>query len=128
VIVLLAAAAVALVWRRAARAPLPVRAAILLAATPVAVPVLMFYDLMLVFVALVWLSRVAAPEGPGAWRTVVTAAVFMGPLLSGNLSTDTHWLVAFATASLAFGLTLAVAWRTLGWPRLVPARAVTGAA
>jgi hypothetical protein len=136
VAVLLAGVVVALVWRRAGRtsrslpvpAPLAVRAAILLAATPVAVPVLMFYDLMLVFVALVWLSRVPPAEGSGAWRTVLTAAVFVGPLLSGNLSTETAWPVAFATASLAFGLTLAVAWRALGWPGLVPTRPVTGAA
>ena len=67
---LLAACAVALVWRPGARAPLPLRAAVLLAATPVAVPVLMFYDLMLVFVALVWLSRVppAGMRRGGRWR------------------------------------------------------------
>lgn len=128
VVMLLAAGAVALVWRPGARAPLPVRAAVLLAATPIAVPVLMFYDLMLVFVALVWLSRLPPPEGSAVWRTVVTAMVFMGPLLSGNLSTGTQWPVAFVTASLAFGLTLTVIWRILGWPRLVPARTVNGAA
>ncbi len=127
-VMLLAAASVALVWRPAARAPLPVRAATLLAATPLAVPVLMFYDLMLVFVALLWLSRVPPAEAPGAWRAAVTAVVFLAPLLAGNLSSEIPWPVAFAIASLAFGLTLAVTWRTLGWPRLAPARTVTGAA
>jgi alpha-1,2-mannosyltransferase len=128
VVVLLAAGLVVLVWRRGAAAPLPVRAAILLATTPVAVPVLMFYDLMLVFVALVWLSLVPRAAVPGAWRTVLTGAVFMGPLLSGNLSTDIRWLQAFVTASLCLGLAIAVAWRVLGWPRLMPSRIATGAA
>jgi hypothetical protein len=120
--VLLAAAAVALAWRRAIA--LPLRAAMLLTATTVAVPVLMFYDLMLVFVALVWLSRVPRAEGaPGGWRTLAMAAAFLGPLLSGNVFGDTHVPVAFATASLAFGLTVALAWSEMGMPRLVPARA-----
>ena len=113
VVIVLAAAAVVLVWRPGARASLPVRAAVLLAATPIAVPVLMFYDLMLVLVALVWLSRVAFAGGTPKWLTAGAVVVFMGPLLSGNLATDGHWLVAFVTASLAFILTMAVAWRTL---------------
>jgi len=104
-----------------ARAAMPVRAAVLLAATPVAVPVLMFYDLMLVLVALVWLSRV--PETIRTpWRIALTAAVFLGPLASGNLSTQTHWMLAFLTAVAAFALSLTVAWRA------APPRLVTGAA
>jgi alpha-1,2-mannosyltransferase len=124
VAILVAAAAVASVWRR--QAPLPLRAAILLTATPVAVPVLMFYDLMLVFVALVWLSRLW-PAEPRAWRVPVVAAVFLGPLLSGNLSTDQHWLMAFVTASLAFALTLAIAWRSPEWRSYGATPAATGA-
>jgi alpha-1,2-mannosyltransferase len=127
---LLAAGAVGLVWRRPngqeKRAPLPMRAAILLTATPVAVPVVMFYDLMLVFVALVWLTRVPPMGGAGSWRTAAMAAVFVGPLLSGNLSAGSHWLVAFVTASLAFGLTVTIAWRTLDWRRFVPRRVAAG--
>src|ERR1019366_7073866 len=122
-----AAAAVALIWRPRCQAPLPLRAAVLLAATPVAVPVLMFYDLMLVFVALVWLSRVTWVGGAPKWLTGIAIAVFLGPLLSGNLATRSHWLMAFMTASLAFGLTLAIAWRSLALPRWVAARPVTGA-
>jgi hypothetical protein len=126
-VTLLAAAAVALIWRPRCQAPLPLRAAVLLAATPVAVPVLMFYDLMLVFVALVWLSRVMWVGGAPKWLTGIAIAVFLGPLLSGNLATRSHWLMAFMTASLAFGLTLAIAWRSLALPRWVAARPVTGA-
>ena len=120
-----AAAVVGSVWRRK-DTPLPIRAAVLLAATPVAVPVLMFYDLMLVFVALVWLSLV--PRERGAWRTAAMAAVFVGPLLSGNLSTESHWMLAAVTASLAFGLTVTVAWRNVTLPRFVSSRAFSGRA
>jgi alpha-1,2-mannosyltransferase len=130
VVTVVAAAAVALVWRsgvKAERAPLPVRAAVLLAATPVAVPVLMFYDLMLVFLALVWISRVKFADGAPAWLTTTAVLVFLGPFLTGNLTTNAHWMAAFITASMAFALTLAVAWRTLA-PRPLPVRAVTGAA
>jgi glycosyl transferase family 87 len=52
---LVAAVLVALVWRR--RLSLPVRAAMLAAATLVAVPVALFYDLMLATLAAAWLYR-----------------------------------------------------------------------
>ena len=118
VVTVLAAGTVALVWRAGARAELPIRAAVLLAATPVAVPVFMFYDLMLVLVSLVWLSRVRPAFG-GPWVTGIAAAVYLGPLLSGNLEINAHWLVAFVTASLAFALTIAVAWRSPARPGCV---------
>jgi alpha-1,2-mannosyltransferase len=127
VAMLAAAAAVAIVWRRTQTASLPVRAAVLLTATPVAVPVFMFYDLMLVFVALVWLSRLR-PAGSPPWWTIAMAAVFLGPLMSGNLGTEAHWMPAAITASLAFGLALAVAWRELGSPVFARANAVTSSA
>ena len=116
VTMLLAAGALALAWRRGVS--LPLRAAMLLTATAIAVPVLMFYDLMLIFVALVWLSRV---DGASGWRTLVMATAFLGPLLSGNVLGGAHVPVAFATASLAFGLTVVLAWREMGLPRMVPA-------
>jgi hypothetical protein len=121
---MLYAAAVALVWR--SRASLPVRAAMLLAATPIAVPVLMFYDLMLVLVALVWLSRVPA-EGASWSRNAVTAAVFLMPLLAGKLPGHGHLMFAAVTASAAFGLTLAIAWHAAP-ERLFRPRTVTGVA
>jgi alpha-1,2-mannosyltransferase len=122
---LLTAGIVARVWR--SRVSYPVRAAVLLAATPIAVPLLMFYDLMLVFVALLWLSRVPAAV-TSSWRVSLAILVFLAPMLSGNLTTQSHWPVAFVTAAMAFGLTLAVAWRApaLAGSSRVPA--VTGAA
>jgi hypothetical protein len=135
-VILLTALIVALVWHqgRRARAPLPIRAAVLLAATPVAVPLLMFYDLMLVLVALVWLSRVAPAGDTPKFLTGAAVAVFLGPLLSGNLASNAHWLLAFCTASAAFALTVTIAWRDrstwhgLFGRRHVPARVVTEAA
>jgi alpha-1,2-mannosyltransferase len=143
VVTLMAAGVVALVWRQRRppqggdfqrkrhRTALPVRAAILLAATPLAVPVLMFYDLMLVFVGLVWLTRVcpetgallATPPWARSWRPVAMAVVFLCPLLSGNLGGERHWLLAAITAAAAFGLTLTVA-----WPNLSALGSRTGAA
>jgi alpha-1,2-mannosyltransferase len=114
VVTLLAGCVVAVIWR--SRASLALRSAVLLVATPIAVPVLMFYDLMLVFVALVWLSLVPAANA-GAWRTRMTAAVFLGPLLSGNLLRESHLMLAFLTAASAFGLTLAIAWGALACPK-----------
>jgi alpha-1,2-mannosyltransferase len=123
-VTLFAAGVVALVWRSGAA--LPVRAAILLAATPVAVPVLMFYDLMLVFVALVWLSLVRRLGREAPWRTLAMAVVFMGPLLSGNLATGVPLMAAAFTAALAFSLSLAVAWPALKFPGPVVSGAITG--
>jgi hypothetical protein len=78
-----------------------------------------------VLVALVWLSRVPTVNPV---RHAVTAAVFLGPLLSGNLTTENHWLLAAATASAAFGLSLAVVWRSIATARPLPMQTVIGAA
>ena len=105
----LVALAVAWAWRR--RLSLPLRAAMLLTATPIAVPVLMFYDLMLVFVALVWLSLDRARFGWPAWRTALMASLFLAPLFSGNLGAEFHWMFAAIAASGALVLALSAAWR-----------------
>jgi hypothetical protein len=126
IVTVLAGGIVALVWRSGAA--LPARAAILLAATPVAVPVLMFYDLMLVFVALVWLSRLQPISDASPKRTLAMAAVFLGPLLSGNLATGVPLMAASITATLAFGLTVAIVLPSLKLPRFLTAAHVTGEA
>lgn len=109
----LAALAVFVVWRRGG--PLPVRAAVLLAATPVAVPVLMFYDLMLVFVALVWVSRLGpAGQLPG-WAQAGLAAAFLAPLLSGNIGSEMPVPFAAVAAMAAFGVVLGLAAREMAW-------------
>ena len=64
---------VAFVWRRGL--PLPIRAATLAAATLVAVPVALIYDLMLAAVAAAWLVR--DPAGLACWERVALAALFV---------------------------------------------------
>ncbi len=131
IVILGAAGLVAGVWRRK-DTPLPIRAAVLLAATAIAVPIMMFYDLMLVLVALVWLTRVRRPDwvadGRPLWWTAGMIAVFMGPLFSGNLSSETHWTFAALTAMGAFALTLTAVWRPVFSPRLTAVRELTRAA
>ena len=87
------------------------RAGVLLAATAVAVPVLMFYDLMLVFVALLWLTLPPlSPAGSGR-RAGVMALIFLAAAFSGNLGADMRWMTGAMAAALAFGLSLGLAGR-----------------
>ena len=116
VVALLLMGLVTKVWFRA-RLALPVRAAVLLAATPVAVPLMMFYDLMIVFVALLWLSLI--PSGRACrplWWTLGMAAAFLGPMFAGNLSSSGHWMFAALTALIALGVASAVAWPAVNVP------------
>jgi len=94
------------VWRQTT--DLPLRAAILLTATPLAVPVVMFYDLLLVGVGLAWLSR---PPGPAPWRKTGIAVLFVLSLLAGNLDGDSKLLIAPLVATGGFALAIA-AWRS----------------
>ena len=130
------AAIVAWVWwpKGGQSAQLPVRAAILLTATPIAVPVMMFYDLMLVFVALVWMTlvtgpRVGRPENdrpssdwrPPAWQTAIMSFIFVTPMFSGNLSPGRELMAAAIAAAAAFGLAVTIAWRVIGPPIVLSA-------
>lgn len=64
---------VAFVWRRGLR--LPIRGATLAAATLVAIPVALIYDLMLAAVATAWLVR--DPAGLAGWERVALAALLV---------------------------------------------------
>ena len=68
-----AAVLVAIVWRRAL--PLPIRAATLVSATLVAVPVALFYDLMLASIAGLWLIRADGPYRLPDWGKIALAAL-----------------------------------------------------
>ncbi len=81
---LAAAAAVALVWRR--RAPLPARAAVLLAGTLLAVPLALFYDCAILGLALFWL----AADAPGRREQQALAGVFVTPLVSRYVGLALH--------------------------------------
>ena len=81
---------VAVVWRRAY--PLPIRAAILAAATPVAIPVVLIYDLMLAGIATVWLIR-DKPALP-AWEIVALVGFFVLTLDPRGIAEAWHIPVA----------------------------------
>jgi hypothetical protein len=73
-----ASAMAVLFWRRA---PLPSRAAALLAATLLALPVLLLYDLMLLAVAGAWLIADARTRGPRRGETPTLLAGYVLPLV-----------------------------------------------
>jgi alpha-1,2-mannosyltransferase len=91
------------VWQR--QAPLEVRAAVLLAGIPVAVPIVMFYDLMITGVALAWLVRAGRKYGFPAWQQTGLAVLYLLPLFSGNTGVQVLFPPA-AVAGLGFVLAL----------------------
>lgn len=98
-----AAAVVALLWRR--RAPLPLRAAALLAAGLVAAPMALFYDLMLALVALCWLVRQGRDTGFPPGSVGIMAACWLLPgmaLLLGERHLPVGGLVAPALLLLCW--------------------------
>jgi alpha-1,2-mannosyltransferase len=78
---------VAVVWRRGL--PLPIRAATLAAATLVAVPVALIYDLVLAAIAAAWLVR--DPAGLSGSEKVVLAALFVLCMLPPGLAEAFHF-------------------------------------
>lgn len=97
------------VWRRVAS--MPIRAAILLTATPIAVPVVMFYDLVLIGIGLAWLVREGLGKGFPPWHKTALAVLFVLPVLSGNMHGATPLPIAPMVAAGAFALALSAAWR-----------------
>jgi alpha-1,2-mannosyltransferase len=76
---LLAAGFVAFVWLK--RISLPVRAATLLTATLLAVPLSLFYDLMLAAIAMLWLIRAGRETGYLPWEKLAFGSVVLVALL-----------------------------------------------
>jgi hypothetical protein len=98
---------VAFVWRRGL--PLPIRAATLAAATLVAVPVALIYDLMLAAVAAAWLVR--DPAGLAGWERVALAALFVLSMTPPGLAEAWHIPVG---PIVALALLVLIAARALG--------------
>jgi hypothetical protein len=96
-------------WRH--RLSLPIRAAVLLAATPVAVPIVQFYDLMLAGAAIAWLVLAGRVDGFAPWTKTLLAMAYVLPLLSGNLGGIDRYLIAPAEAALVLALAATAAWR-----------------
>ena len=108
---------VAFVWRRGL--PLPIRAATLAAATLVAVPVALIYDLMLAAVAAAWLVRDSA--GLAGWERVALTAFFVLSMVPPGLAEVWHLP---AGPIVALGLLAFIAARAL---RTLPSNARVGA-
>jgi len=95
---------VAIVWRR--ELALPTRAAALSAATLLAAPVLLVYDLLLAAVAVLWLARGTREDGWLPWERTVLAALFLTPLFGRNLAAALH-VPVLPLAALALFATVA---------------------
>jgi hypothetical protein len=81
---------VAAIWRRGLS--LPIRAATLAAATLVAIPVVLVYDLMLAAIAAAWLIR--DESGLPVWEKAVLAVLFVLPLNARGIAEAWHLPVA----------------------------------
>jgi hypothetical protein len=88
VTILAAAALVAYVWRRGLS--LPIRAATLAAATLAALPVALFYDLMLSAIATAWLLRADGRYRLAEWEKIVLAGLFLLTLNPRSFSEILH--------------------------------------
>jgi hypothetical protein len=86
--ILAAASLVAYVWY--ARLSLPVRAATLAAATLIAAPVALFYDLMLAAVAAAWLLRIDGTHCAAEWEKLALAVLLLLTLNPRSLSEMTQ--------------------------------------
>jgi alpha-1,2-mannosyltransferase len=84
----LAAGSVALVWRSAA--PMAARASVLLAATLLAVPLALFYDLLPLALAAFWLTRQGMRAGFLPWERLVLAGLYLVPLVSRYVGLGLH--------------------------------------
>ncbi len=93
----------------ARRQSLPVRAATLLSATIVAIPIIQFYGLMLGVVAMIFLVRAGRANGFPPFAKTLLALLFVLPLVSGNLAFATPTLAAPLFAAGLFALTIAAA-------------------
>ena len=105
IVALVAAAAVAVVWRRAP-ADLPARAATLIAATLLAAPVALMYDMTLALIAGAWLVRRGAERGFLPWEKSLLTVIYLVPLVS-RLIGDI-WRVPIAPFALAALVALGV--------------------
>ena len=92
---------VAFVWRRGL--PLPVRGATLAAATLVAIPVALIYDLMLAVIAAVWLVR--DPLGLAGWEKLALAMLFVLSIVPPGLAEAWHIPTGPIVASALLALT-----------------------
>ena len=83
----IAGALVVVVWRRSTRSAL--RAAVLVAASGLAVPVILFYDLLPLSIAIAWMARDISTTGVRSWEKTAMTLVWA---LSGLVLPFAEWL------------------------------------
>ncbi len=110
---LTAAGFVALVWRK--NLSLPLRAATLAVATLIAIPLALFYDLMLAGVAMAWLVHLGRESGFLPWEKALLIVAFMAPALARGLGMTLHVPFAAFPSIILVGLCAAHARRELGY-------------
>ena len=113
----LAAVVTVAVWRLGLS--LPVRAATLAAATLLAAPLSLLYDMMLAAVAACWLVRAAAAGGSLPWEKTVLAGLFVALLNARNFAEALHLPRTLLATLALFALTLRRGWRELAVDRPV---------
>jgi len=108
---------VVVVWRR--RLSLPTRAATLAAATLVAAPLALLYDLMLGTIAAAWLIRDGDSPAAAAWEKIALAMLCLSLVLAGHPSLAGRWHVpVFPLAAIALlAIAGARAWREMATRR-----------
>lgn len=111
VMTLAAAALVAFVWWRGLS--LSIRAAALAAATLVAIPVVLLYDLMLAAIAMMWLVRAGRESGFLPWEKAVLGVVFLVPLVSRNIGAALNLPLAPIVPVALLALVFARAWHEM---------------
>ncbi|WP_162915100.1 glycosyltransferase family 87 protein [Desertibaculum subflavum] len=103
----------ALVWRDRDPARAPLRAAILVAATPLAAPVALDYDLLLMLLPMLWLTAHARAHGIGSWEISGAALIYLLPFIARPLAL--HLGLPIAPLALILFLALLVRrWQAFG--------------
>jgi alpha-1,2-mannosyltransferase len=115
---LAAAAIVVAVWQQ--RLSLPTRAAVLAAATVVAAPLALLYDLMLGAVAAAWLVRDRNSPVAAGWEMIALAAIYVLLLDGRNLGEEWHIPVFPLAAIGLLAIAAGRAWRELALRRAEP--------
>ncbi len=116
-VMLVVAPLVAVIWRRRA-ASLAARASVLIAATLLAVPLALFYDLLPLALCIFWLTAEGRRRGFLPWEKVTLASLYLVPLLSRYVGAELHLpLGPFACAAV---LVLGVLHAAPGRRRVTP--------
>ena len=112
-----AAGVVAYVWRR--NPPLPIRAACLVSATLVAVPLALFYDLVLAGVAGAWLIRADGEYRLPEWGKLLLAGLYVLCLNPRGIAAAWHLPIG---PVIPMALAALCAWLAMRAAALAPAR------